>query len=138
MSPIEQAIEAMELAQRMVDWCRNLHPQQLGQADHEADAQIDAALAALRSMPEPVHQFRVPNTCTWFDGHADHTDGGGPYEERTLYATPHTAPVPLSDAEIQQMWDAHEKRAWDKTLINPIVFARAIERAVLGRGGEKL
>lgn len=53
-----------------------------------------------------------------------------------LFATPHTAPVPLSDAEIEALlreFDPSTRR------LPPGIakFARAIERAVLGRGGEK-
>lgn len=36
----------------------------------------------------PVHQFRTYPCSDWYDGRADHSDGGGPYEERTLYTTP--------------------------------------------------
>lgn len=32
-----------------------------------------------------VHQFRKKHYADWYDGFADHSDGGGPYEERTLY-----------------------------------------------------
>jgi hypothetical protein len=38
--------------------------------------------------PVAVHQFRKQYCANWYDGHPDHTDGGGPYEERTLYAQP--------------------------------------------------
>jgi hypothetical protein len=39
---------------------------------------------------EPVHQFRKKHCADWYDGRADHRDGGGPYEERTLYTAPPT------------------------------------------------
>ena len=32
-----------------------------------------------------VHQFRKKHCADWYDGFADHSDGGGPYEERILY-----------------------------------------------------
>lgn len=40
---------------------------------------------------EPVYQFRKKGCADWYDGYPDHTDGGGPYETRTLYATPQPA-----------------------------------------------
>ena len=62
---------------------------------------------------EAVYQFRRAHCSDWYDGHADHGDGGGPYEERTLYTTPQptqvqAGAVPLSIAEEERMlaqWD---------------------------------
>ena len=53
-------------------------------------AAITALRAALEQQGKPVavHQFRKQYCANWYDGHPDHTDGGGPYEERTLYTTP--------------------------------------------------
>lgn len=42
---------------------------------------------------EPVHQFRTKGCADWYDGHPDNSDGGGPYEIRTLYTAPAAAPV---------------------------------------------
>ena len=54
--------------------------------------------AALAEPQEPVavHQFRKRGCSDWFDfdGHPDHTDGGGPYVSRTLYTAP---PQPLAE-----------------------------------------
>lgn len=61
---------------------------------------------------------------------AEYCDGDEPVP---LYTTPPTAPV-LTDAEIQEMWDEHKRAAWNNTLINPVVFARAIEQAVIAHG----
>lgn len=36
---------------------------------------------------KPVHQFRREHCSDWYDGLANHGDGGGPYEERTLYTS---------------------------------------------------
>jgi hypothetical protein len=46
------------------------------------------ASLAQQGKPVAVHQFRKQYCANWYDGHPDHTDGGGPYEERTLYAAP--------------------------------------------------
>lgn len=35
---------------------------------------------------QPMPQWRKKDTWQWADGHADHEDGQGPYETRTLYA----------------------------------------------------
>ena len=48
----------------------------------------DAQWAAM--IGEPVHMFRKAQCSDWYVGHADHQDGGGPYEERTLYAIKET------------------------------------------------
>ena len=61
---------------------------------------------------EAVYQFRRAHCSDWYDGHADHGDGGGPYEERTLYTTPQpTQPqagaVPLTPEQIKAMDRRH-------------------------------
>ena len=48
--------------------------------------------------PVAVHQFRKQYCANWYDGHPDHTDGGGPYEERTLYTAPVQEPQTLDQA----------------------------------------
>lgn len=53
----------------------------------EALTALDQIEAAAGSQ-EPVHQFRSPRCSDWYDGIPDHHDGHGPYEVRTLYATP--------------------------------------------------
>jgi len=55
--------------------------------EHVARIALRAALAQ-QGKPVAVHQFRKQYCANWYDGHPDHTDGGGPYEERTLYTTP--------------------------------------------------
>lgn len=53
--------------------------------------------------PVAVHQFRKCGCSDWVDGHPDHTDGGGPYETRTLYTAPPEQRKPLSDEEIEAL-----------------------------------
>ena len=59
------------------------------------------AVLARRGQPsgagEPVYQFRRAHCSDWYDGHADHGDGGGPYEERTLYTTPQPTQAQTAD-----------------------------------------
>lgn len=52
---------------------------------------------AARRAPEPVPQWGKAGTCEWYDGYADHSDGGGPYKERVLY----TAPTPAEAAPVK-------------------------------------
>ena len=74
---------------------------------------------------EPVHQFRKRGCSDWYDGHPDHTDGGGPYEARTLYTSPPAQRKPLTDEEIDALWLQHDFiRAPDR---KRQAFARAIE-----------
>lgn len=52
--------------------------------------------AAHRAPAEPVPQWGKAGTCEWYDGYADHSDGGGPYKERVLYTAPQGwKPVPV-------------------------------------------
>lgn len=57
--------------------------------DRSAWDRYEQAAALLRAgaAKVPVHQFRRKGCADWYDGHADHGDGGD-WEERTLYATP--------------------------------------------------
>lgn len=90
------------------------------------------------SSPQPYGQVTVVRRPGCADQHWFYRWPEPPYldnaaECHTVYATPHTAP--LSDAEIdgiyREVWSTvvHTKRL--------SAFARAIERAVLGRGGEQ-
>ena len=58
---------------------------------------------------------------------------------RWLYAAPPApAAVPLTDEQIGALWDNHIVPVFGKNGINPIVFARAIERAHgIAAAGEK-
>jgi hypothetical protein len=81
----------------------------------------DERFATLVAAAEPVavHQFRKQYCANWYDGHPDHTDGGGPYEERTLYtAPPRREWQSLSEEEID---------CWTPE-IHPVI--RAIEQAL--------
>ena len=82
---------------------------------------------------EVVHQFRRAHCSDWYDGLADHSDGGGPYEERTLYTA---GAVPLTDEQIAEMM----RDTWGCASIAPrhaLEFARAVERAhgIAQKGG---
>jgi hypothetical protein len=52
----------------------------------------------LKQQAEPVVQFRKRHCAEWYDGHADHEDGGGPYQERVLYTRPPPQPEPVDKA----------------------------------------
>jgi hypothetical protein len=58
--------------------------------------------------PVAVHQFRKRGCSDWYDGHPDHTDGGGLYEARTLYTSPPAQRtwVGLTQEEIDLVWDS--------------------------------
>ena len=97
-----------------------------------ADQAITALREALAEQPaqqEPVavHQFRKRGCSDWYDGHPDHTDGGGPYEARTLYTSPPAQRKPLTDEQIEDIW-ADCPADWDDK-INVLTLARAIEAA---------
>lgn len=53
---------------------------------------------------EPVNQWRKVGTGQWWDGFPDHSDGGGPYETRTLYANP--SPTDLRAEYLRGLEDA--------------------------------
>lgn len=73
---------------------------------------------------EPIHQWRKQMCADWYDGHPDHSDGGGPYETRTLYTTPPQR-KPLTDQEVH---DCFQQKHKDKTTERRMI-TRAIERA---------
>ncbi len=49
---------------------------------------LEALAAVGRPVQGEVHQFRKKHCSDWYDGHPDPSDGGGPYECRTLYTQP--------------------------------------------------
>ena len=89
----------------------------------QALAEQPAPVAKLHEQePVAIHQFRSPHCSDWYDGVPDHHDGHGPYEVRTLYASPPAQRKPLTDEEVEAMWPL---RPTDSI----IQFARAIEAA---------
>ena len=98
---------------------------------HE-DEDIPVAITAIkqaRSAPvqEPVHQWRQKHSPYWYDGYPDNDDGGGPYEARILYTTPHAAQrqwTGLTDEEIEKVWQRTQANDFHDC-VQP--FARAIE-----------
>ena len=81
---------------------------------------------------EAVYQFRRAHCSDWYDGHADHGDGGGPYEERTLYTTPQptqTVPPagrePLTAAQVSDLLESAGYWSRDPDFINGIRYAEA-------------
>ena len=64
------------------------------------------ARVAQQAEPVAIHQFRELHSAVWHDGYADHSDGGGPYEERVLYtAPPRREWAPLTDEQISDAWN---------------------------------
>ena len=56
------------------------------------------------------------------------------YDDLPLETPLYTAPPkrqPLTDVQISHIWDKHIAPVFGKNGINPVVFARAIERAIL-------
>ena len=51
--------------------------------------------------------------------------------EWTLFYTAPPKRQPLTDVQISHIWDRHIAPVFGKNGINPVVFARAIERAIL-------
>jgi delta-aminolevulinic acid dehydratase/porphobilinogen synthase len=76
---LRQALEALELAYAGAD-AITVHG--------KAITAIRAALEQPEPEPVAIHQWRKRFCAEWYDGYADHEDGGGPYEERILYTHP--------------------------------------------------
>ena len=97
-------------------------------------AEIEAYLAA--PQPEPVHQFRALGCSDWYDGHPDRTING-PYETRTLYATPPAAsanmvmvprePTPDMARAGWALLPSGPKDVWDAGLVK----GKAVYRAMI-------
>lgn len=82
----QQALEALEEATTYTS-----SPSWSPSMTNECNAAITAlraALAATVAEPVAIHQWRKRLCAEWYEGHPDHSDGGGPYETRTLYAAP--------------------------------------------------
>lgn len=136
MNPIKQAIEALLYVRdcSYIDDNGSTALMKIYDPEH-----VDAALAALRSMPqgEPyAYAVYFPDQPTEELVHdLDELCEDMTNREHTitpLFATPPTAPVPLSDAEIAEACKGvlcvHPNAQTTRDI------ARAIERAVLGRG----
>jgi hypothetical protein len=88
---------------------------------------ISALRAALEQQGKPVavHQFRKQYCANWYDGHPDHTDGGGPYEERTLYtAPPRREWQSLSEEDMEDLLPLYSDPSANTEMLE---FAAAIE-----------
>jgi hypothetical protein len=113
----QQALETLEAlsASENILWVQK-------RAEIEVE-HLRAALAQEEHEPVAVHQFREANSAVWYDGHADHDDGNGPYEERVLYtAPPRREWQGLTDEEI-----------WELSMHSRLQFARDIEQALKER-----
>lgn len=84
---LEAELEAMKIAASPAKWwkCSTHGPAKAGAwGCPECVSEMRAELERIKS--NPITQFRKPYCADWFDGYPDPTDGGGPYETRTLYA----------------------------------------------------
>ena len=113
---------------------------------------IDFARAALAKWGTPPAVVGEPVAYLHDDGYwtAAKTDAGRNLNDRLLfagspkvaaYATPQptqaqAGAVPLTDAQISNLWDGHTVPVFGKTGINPFVFARALEAAHGIKGGQ--
>jgi hypothetical protein len=77
----------------------------LTQIDNMSNGLSLASPPAPSAEPVAIVQHRKRLCSDWYDGHADHDDGRGPYEERTLYTTP-----PDHLAVMRQALEALEER----------------------------
>ena len=123
-----------------------LHLIDLHLAHHESGCVYlgGVAILSLREalnapQPEPVidavHQWRKQGCANWYDGHPDNSDGGGPYETRTLYtAPPRREWFGLTVGDISKAWDRQYVQI---PLPQPALnFARDIEQALKERNHE--
>jgi hypothetical protein len=95
-------------------------PEHLWKQEARDDLAVAFARHRLASTPasgEVVAQWRRIGTAPWWDGLPDHTDGGGPYEERTLYAAPSQ---PASGEVVAWMYTHSEPGSW------PQIFPKSI------------
>lgn len=91
-----------------------------GTCDHYAAERLRVAAPPQR---EPVHQWRKQMCAAWYDGHPDHSDGGGPYETRTLYTAPPQR-KPLTREQAIAMWADKSDGPSNSEIVS---FAHAIE-----------
>lgn len=91
--------------------------------------------AATAQASEPsakvVPQWRKPHSADWYDGYPDQSDGGGPYETRTLYTYP-TAPARAVETLTDEQFAAAMERelpGWNPD-VNLAIYAHAVRHAV--------
>ena len=101
-----------ELLQQALDALETHVPHVYKDRGYPPIAALRAALA--QPEPEPVHQFRLPGCCDWYDGFPDDR---ADYETRTLYSSPPAAPpaapapaVPLTNERVLPAFDAWKDR----------------------------
>lgn len=96
---LEKATESRKLAQQALYDARERFQKEVSARTSEI-----SRLLKERQDCEPIYQFRKAGSgCPeWHDGHPDPTDGGGPYETRTLYAAPPKR-EPLSSKEVRYL-----------------------------------
>jgi len=62
--------------------------QEVERLKQACDKFSESEMLLKQEQAEPVPQFRKVGCADWYDGFPDHSDGGGPYEVRTLYTAP--------------------------------------------------
>ena len=99
-----------------------------------------AAQAALSTLEQPAvepiqPQWRKKGTGPWWDGLPDQSDGGGPYETRTLFTAPQAQQQPqlLTDAEIRDCADECDEG--QEPTEYTLAFGRAVEQKALKKRG---
>jgi hypothetical protein len=83
--------------------------------------------AAPKQEPVAVPMFRTMYSAVWYEGYADESDGGGPYEERVLYTTPPRREwVGLTDEEIRLI----VRKSVESVTVSESVLFRAVAHAI--------
>lgn len=96
-----------------------------GSREREAIEMLLAAPAAVAG--KAVHQLRTQHCADWYDGRADHGDGGGSYEERTLYTAPQPSPVAQPDDAALLHWMSENYLSVDFAWGDPATTVLVIE-----------
>ena len=119
---MQQALEALE---DMLGW-ESLAPQSVQASSKQSLQRLREALA--HPDPEPVAWTNMSDANDWLflSGRAN-PNGKLKGEWTALYTHPPQR-KPLTDDEVRKLWDSHTIEVYGKIGINPVLFARYLER----------
>lgn len=120
-----------EAVAQALDALTKIHPGNMSWETGEAWLNAVQILRAALAQPEP-EPFGYFQYSMHLDAWVQNKDEG---KGVAFYTTPPQR-KPLTDDEIRKLWDSHTIEVYGKIGINPVLFARYLERAH-GIGGEE-
>lgn len=98
--------------------------------DDDRIADLENSLAFYKNRVELLHKWQSKMRDPERTLVCDILANGQIWHDESRYTPQTSKPEPLTNEEIDKMWDSHIVPVFGKKGINPIVFARAVEAAV--------